>query len=175
MEMTKFERLLDNVDAAYIAHNDYFKANENNLDDQRLAEFEKQIDEAHDKVDEALKPLDDELQRKLTDLAYERAKIRPRRLRPWVDPKVIREDARIAAAEQKRRVWGNLSDSEREESYRSWGRELQQDIDSQGGKCAQCGEPLDIQQQMLFRPPDMICDTCCYEMFDDRNLGDRAR
>jgi hypothetical protein len=121
MEMTEFERLLDNVDAAYIAHNDYFKANENNLDDQRLAEFEKQIDEAHDKVDEALKPLDDELQRKLTDLAYERAKIRPRRLRPWVDPKVIREDARIAAAEQKRRVWGNLSDSEREESYRSLG------------------------------------------------------
>src|ERR1700757_1587940 len=76
MEMTEFEKLLDSIDAAYIAHNDYFKASERNLDDQRLAEFEKKIDEEHDKVDKALKPLDDELQRKLTDLAYERAKIR---------------------------------------------------------------------------------------------------
>ena len=46
MEMTEFEKLLDSIDAAYIAHNDYFKANESNLDDQRLAEFEEQIDEA---------------------------------------------------------------------------------------------------------------------------------
>jgi hypothetical protein len=135
---------------------------------------EKQIDEAHDKVDEALNPLNDELRRELTDLAYERAKVRPRKLRVWVDPKVIREDARRAAAEQKRRVWGNVSDSEREEIYQSWGRELQQAIDSQGGKCAQCGEPLDIQQQMLFRPPDMICDTCCYEMMHESNRGDRV-
>lgn len=73
MEMTEFEKLLDSIDAAYIAHNDYFKANESNLDDQRLAEFEEQIDEAHDKADAALKPLNDELRRKLTDLAVERA------------------------------------------------------------------------------------------------------
>jgi hypothetical protein len=174
MEMTEFEKLLDSVDAAYIAHNDYFKANESNLDDQRLAEFEEQIDEAHDKVWAALKPLNDKLRRKLTDLAHDRAKTRWRKLRRWVDPKVIREDARRAAAEQKRRVWGNLSDSEQEEMYQSWGCELQQDIDSQGGKCAQCGEPLDIHQQMLFRPPNMICDTCCYEMMHESNRGDRV-
>lgn len=58
--------------------------------------------------------------------------------------------------------------------YRSWGRELQAAIDSQGGKCAECGEPLDVHQQMLFRPPNMICDTCCYEMSDYRNMGDRV-
>jgi hypothetical protein len=174
MEMTEFEKLLDSIDAAYIAHNDYFKANESNLDDQRLAEFEEQIDEAHDKVWAALKPLNDKLRQKLIDLAHDRAKTRWRKLRRWVDPKVIREDARRAAAEQKRRVWGNLSDSEREEMYQSWGCELQQDIDSQGGKCAQCGEPLDIHQQMLFRPPNMICDTCCHEMMHESNRGDRV-
>jgi hypothetical protein len=173
MEMTEFEKLLDNIDAAYIAHNDYFKANESNLDDQRLAEFEKTIDEAHDKVWEAIKPLNDELRRKLTDLTYERAKVRPRKLRTWVDPKVIRADARRSAADQKRRVWGNLSDSEREEMLQS-GRRLPMQIDNQNGKCSECGEPLDIYQQMMGLPPNMICDTCCGEMFDHRNMGDRV-
>jgi hypothetical protein len=88
--------------------------------------------------------------------------------------KIIREDARKAAAEQKRRVWANLSDSEREEMYQSWGRELRIQIDKQNGKCAQCGEPLDIYQQMMGLPPNMICDTCCYEMMHESNQGVRV-
>lgn len=95
---TSIKQLLDNVDAAYVAHNDYFTANESNLDYPRLAEFEKKIDEAHDQFWAAIKPLNDELRRELSHLACERAKVRPRKLRRWVDPKVIREDARRSAA-----------------------------------------------------------------------------
>jgi hypothetical protein len=182
MEMTEFEKLLDSVDAAYIAHNDYFKANESNLDDQRLAEFEEQIDEAHDKVWAALKPLNDKLRRKLTDLAHDRAKTRWRKLRRWVDPKVIREDARRAAAEQKRshkefldnHYLKRMSASERQQWERDR-RHHQAEIDEkQDGKCAQCGEPLDADQQGLFRPPNMICDTCVIESMHPNNEGARV-
>jgi hypothetical protein len=168
-KMTDFNQLLDDVDAAYVAHNDYFKANEANLDSQRLDELSRRIDQAHDEVCEALNPLDDELRRELTDLAVKRAKVRPRKLRPWVDPKVIREDARKAAAEMKhfgKEYCDNPSNVEMR-------RERQLEIDSQGGKCAECGEPLDVYQQMMFEAPNMICDTCCIESMDERNMGDR--
>lgn len=66
-----------------------------------------------------------------------------------------------------------MSASERQQ-WEEDRRHFQADIDSQGGKCAECGEPLDVDQQMMFTPPNMICDTCCYEMNDERNRGDRV-
>jgi hypothetical protein len=171
--MTNFNQLLDSVDAAYAAHNDYFKANEANLDSQRLDELSRRIDQAHDEVTEALNPLNDELRRKLTDIAVERSKARPRKLRAWVDPKVIREDARKAAAEAKRSHKEYLDKLLIGERGEEWRPALQLEIDSQGGKCAECGEPLDVDQQMMGMPPNKICDTCCYERMDERNMGDR--
>jgi hypothetical protein len=43
----------------------------------------------------------------------------------------------------------------------------QAEIEKQNCKCAQCGGPLDIDQQMMFLPPNMICDFCCEEMIVD--------
>ena len=46
-------------------------------------------------------------------------------------------------------------------------RELQAVIEQQGCKCAECGGPLDINQQMMFTPPNILCDFCCEEMIVD--------
>ena len=47
------------------------------------------------------------------------------------------------------------------------GRKLQAVIEQQGCKCAGCGGPLDINQQMMFTPPNILCDFCCEEMIVD--------
>ena len=46
-------------------------------------------------------------------------------------------------------------------------REQQALIEQQGCKCAGCGGPLDINQQMMFLPPNILCDFCCEEMIVD--------
>jgi hypothetical protein len=46
-------------------------------------------------------------------------------------------------------------------------RELQAEIEKQDCKCAECGGPLDINQQMMFTPPNILCDFCCEEMIVD--------
>ena len=46
-------------------------------------------------------------------------------------------------------------------------RELQAEIEKQGCKCAECGGPLDVDQQMMGLPPNMVCDLCCEEWIDD--------
>ena len=46
-------------------------------------------------------------------------------------------------------------------------REEQAVIEQQGCKCAGCGGPLDINQQMMFLPPNILCDFCCEEMIVD--------
>ena len=46
-------------------------------------------------------------------------------------------------------------------------REEQAVIEQQGCKCAGCGGPLDINQQMMFTPPNILCDFCCEEMIVD--------
>jgi hypothetical protein len=46
-------------------------------------------------------------------------------------------------------------------------REQQAWIEQQGCKCAGCGGPLDINQQMMFTPPNILCDFCCEEMIVD--------
>jgi hypothetical protein len=125
---TKFEHLLDNIDAAYIAYNNHF---EKILHDQRLAEFSRRIDEAHDKVSDAIHAeTDDEVREKLTDLAKERAEARPHKTVPLIDPKVVRENARRHAEETKRRIMEkgddfhlnqmNVSAAEREEIQQAW-------------------------------------------------------
>ena len=49
---------------------------------------------------------------------------------------------------------------------------FQAKIEKQNCKCAQCGGPLDIDQQMMFLPPNMICDFCSEEMsVDARKYG----
>ena len=49
---------------------------------------------------------------------------------------------------------------------------VQAEIEKQNCKCAQCGGPLDIDQQMMFLPPNMICDFCSEEMsVDARKYG----
>jgi hypothetical protein len=55
------------------------------------------------------------------------------------------------------------------------GRKLQAVIEQQGCKCAGCGGPLDINQQMMFTPPNMLCDFCWEEMIvDTEKYGERV-
>jgi len=54
-------------------------------------------------------------------------------------------------------------------------RKLQAVIEQQGCKCAGCGGPLDINQQMMFTPPNILCDFCCEEMIaDTEKYGERV-
>ena len=54
-------------------------------------------------------------------------------------------------------------------------RDQQAVIEQQGCKCAGCGGPLDINQQMMFTPPNILCDFCCEEMFaDTEKYGERV-
>jgi hypothetical protein len=46
-------------------------------------------------------------------------------------------------------------------------REEQAVIEQQCCKCAECGGPLDINQQMMLTPPNILCDFCCEEMIVD--------
>jgi hypothetical protein len=49
----------------------------------------------------------------------------------------------------------------------NWRNSAQAEIEKQNCKCAQCGGPLDIDQQMMGLPPNKICDFCCEEMIAD--------
>ena len=44
---------------------------------------------------------------------------------------------------------------------------IQAKIEKQNCKCAGCGGPLDVDQQMIFDPPNMVCEFCCEEMIAD--------
>ena len=44
---------------------------------------------------------------------------------------------------------------------------FQAKIEKQNCKCAGCGGPLDVDQQMIFDPPKMVCQFCCEEMIAD--------
>jgi hypothetical protein len=52
----------------------------------------------------------------------------------------------------------------RGDKLRRW---MQPVIEQQGCKCAGCEGPLDTNQQMLFSPPNMLCDFCCEELSAD--------
>jgi hypothetical protein len=178
-EVVEFEKLLDNLDAAYREHNDRFEKLEDefrqtkyNFEDDldplasypELAEFEKRIEEAHEAVSDAWRAANGKkLQDKLRDLAYERSYARPKKLTRWLDPKAVREAARKHVGRTNHRVWGRLSINE-VKKHREAAAECQAKIDAQGGKCIQCGEPIDIFQQMMTdREGHLRCDVCVNE------------
>jgi hypothetical protein len=42
-------------------------------------------------------------------------------------------------------------------------QEAQARIEKQGCKCTACGGPLDIYQQTMGQPPNIVCDFCVEE------------
>jgi hypothetical protein len=172
MEMTtEFERLLDNLDAAYVAHNEFFEEHfskwwkdedDSALPLTELAEFDKRIEEAHKELDKCMRAANGDWH-KLSDIASARAHARPQKMTRWLDPKVVREEARKHAGRQNHSVWNGKSLNELKK-YREGSAECQAKIDAQGGKCIQCGEPIDIFQQMMTdRNGRLRCDVCINE------------
>jgi hypothetical protein len=175
MEMTEFKKLLDSIYAERIAHNDYFKANERNLDLKRLYGFEQRIYDMFDAAGEIIRAVgyDTPDAKRLQAIAAERAKLRPKKL--LRDPKVIREEARQHVEKTKRKhkeffdnhYLKRMSASEREE-WEKGQSHLQERIDSQGGNCTECGEPLDVNGQLVAwgRNNTLICETCTVESME---------
>jgi len=120
VEMKRFEKLLDNIDAAYVAHNKFFKEHIRWFDDDplplgKLAELDGRIEEAHNKLDKFMRAADGSW-KKLCDIASARAYARPRKMTRWLDPRVVREEARKHAGRQNHSVWGGKSPNELKKS-----------------------------------------------------------
>jgi predicted nuclease with TOPRIM domain len=94
--------------------------------------------------------------------------IQPRIEELYEELSALTEEVRKTDPELYERLWPRRQERFRLRPTGEKARQKRQaEIEQQGCKCAECGGPLDINQQMMGMPPNICCDFCCVEMIED--------